>query len=103
MPGPTRFRGNALGHAITTNKVPQHILDDRVRQMLKLVNRCAASKVPENAPEKELDTPETSALLREIAADSIVLLKNTKQVLPLSKSKPVSSYLAINTYERSKD
>jgi len=93
MPGPTRFRGNALGHALTTNKVPKHILDDRVRQMLRLVNRCAASKIPKIVTEKEIDTPETSALLREIAADSIVLLKNTKQVLPLSKSKPVGSFL----------
>jgi beta-glucosidase len=63
--------------------------------MLKLINRCAASKVEENAPEKEIDSPETSALLREIASNSIVLLKNERQVLPLSKSKPASSISCI--------
>ncbi|KAH8588226.1 beta-glucosidase [Bisporella sp. PMI_857] len=89
MPGPGRFRGINLGHAITTNKVPTYVLDDRVRQMLKLINWCAASKVEENAPEKEIDSPETSALLREIASNSVVLLKNERQVLPLSKSKPI--------------
>ena len=90
MPGPGRFRGVNLGHAITTNKVPTHVLNTRAKQMLKLIDRCAASKVPENAPETEIDSPESRAILREVACSSIVLLKNENQVLPLSKSKPVS-------------
>jgi beta-glucosidase len=54
---------------------------------LKLVNRCAASKIPEDAEEKTADTPETAALLRKIAADSIVLMKNESGILPLKKDK----------------
>ena len=79
-----------MGHAVTTGKVQTHTLNDRARAMLKLVNHCAESKVAENAPELEIDSPETSALLREIASNSIVLLKNKNQVLPLSKSQSVS-------------
>jgi len=58
--------------------------------MLKLVNSCAASAIPENAPELEIDSPESRALLRELAASSIVLLKNENQTLPFSKTKSVS-------------
>lgn len=90
MPGPSRFRGVCLGHAVSSNKVSVKTLNDRTRQMLKLVKRCIASGIPENAPEKESNTPETSALLREIANDSIVLLKNDNQTLPLSRSQSVS-------------
>ncbi|KAH7417854.1 glycoside hydrolase superfamily [Cadophora sp. MPI-SDFR-AT-0126] len=87
MPGPSRFRGNSLGHAITTNKVGKHVIDERVREMLKLVNRCAASGIPEDAPELEIDSPEIRALLRELAVSSIVLLKNENKILPFSKTK----------------
>ncbi|TVY90955.1 putative beta-glucosidase I [Lachnellula willkommii] len=89
MPGPTRFRGNALGHAISCSKVSLEVLDDRARAMLNLVNRCAASGVKERAEEIELNTPETSSLLRKLATDSTVLLKNDNNVLPLSKSKTI--------------
>jgi beta-glucosidase len=89
MPGPTRFRGNALGHAISCGKVSLDVLDDRARAILNLVNRCAASGVKERADEIELNTPETSSLLRKLANDSIVLLKNEKNILPLSKFKSV--------------
>ncbi|TVY45305.1 putative beta-glucosidase I, partial [Lachnellula occidentalis] len=89
MPGPTRFRGNALGHAISCGKVSLEVLDDRARAMLKLVNRCAASGVKERAEEIEINTPETSSLLRKLATDSTVLLKNDNNVLPLSKSKTI--------------
>ncbi len=94
MPGPTRFRGNALGHAISSGKVPSETLDERARAMLKLVNVCAASGIKERAEEIELNTPETSSLLRKLASDSITLLKNDRQLLPLSKNKSVSTFLA---------
>ncbi|PVH83481.1 glycoside hydrolase family 3 protein [Cadophora sp. DSE1049] len=87
MPGPSRFRGNSLGHAIATNKVGKHVIDERVREILKLVNSCAASGIPENAPELEIDSQESRALLRELATSSIVLLKNENKTLPFSKTK----------------
>jgi beta-glucosidase len=78
-----------LLQAVGINKVPQHILDERVRNVLNLVNRCAAAKVPEKAEEKTADTPETAALLRKIGGDSIVLMKNEENILPLKKDKKV--------------
>lgn len=76
-----------LVQAVGVNKVPQHTLDERARNVLKLVNRCAAAKIPEYTEETTADTPETAALLRKIGADSIVLMKNEGNVLPLQKDK----------------
>jgi hypothetical protein len=42
-----------------------------------------------NAEEKTADTPETAALLRKIGGDSIVLMKNEDNILPLKKDKKV--------------
>ena len=89
MPGGTKWRGEMLVQAVGINKVPQHVLDERVRNVLNLVNRCAAAKIPEHAEEKTADTPETAALLRKIGGESIVLMKNQDDVLPLKKDKKV--------------
>lgn len=87
MPGPTRFRGAVASHAAACNKLKPTTLDDRAREVLQLVKECAASGVPENAEEKAVDTPETAALLRRLASESIVLLKNEGDILPLKKDK----------------
>lgn len=93
MPGPTRFRGEALKFNVSTDKVKQHILDERARTVLKFVKKCMALGIPENAPEKTGDTPETAELLRRIGGESLVLLKNERNVLPLKKDKKVSCAL----------
>ncbi|KAB8290818.1 hypothetical protein EYC80_008455 [Monilinia laxa] len=87
MPGATKWRGQMLIQAVSTGKVPQHVLDERARNVLQLVNLVADANVPENAEETTADTPETAALLRKIGGDSIVLMKNEGNVLPLRKDK----------------
>ena len=90
MPGPTRWRGEALPHAVTSNKVKVHVLDERVRAVLKTIKLAAKSGVPENAPEGKLNRHEDHLLLRRAAAESIVLLKNEHKTLPFDKSRPVA-------------
>lgn len=90
MPGPSRWRGDILSHALAANKVKLHILDQRVRAMLKFIERSVATGVPENAAEKAADTPKTAELLRKLAADSIVLLKNSENILPLNRDRTAS-------------
>ncbi|KAK4541987.1 hypothetical protein LTR36_007187 [Oleoguttula mirabilis] len=89
MPGPTRWRGGLLGHLVSARRVPSHTLDERARNMLNLVNDCVESGVKEDAKEGKLDTPETAAVLRKLAGESIVLFKNEGQVLPLKKNKSI--------------
>lgn len=90
MPGPTRLRGGLLQGALASNKVTEYAITQRAREVLNLVNRCAAAGIPADAEEGTRDTPETAALLKKISADSIVLLKNEGNVLPLKKNKSVS-------------
>jgi beta-glucosidase len=90
MPGGTRWRGELLAQARGVYKVLDHVIDERVRNVLNLVNRCAAAGIPDHAEEKAADTPETAALLRKIGGESIVLMKNENNILPLKKDKKVS-------------
>ncbi|KAJ5685390.1 hypothetical protein N7536_008009 [Penicillium majusculum] len=85
MPGKTRWRGDALAHAVSSNKVAQYQLDERVRNILNLVNWVEPLGIPEGAPEKALNRPEDQALMRRAAAESVVLMKNEDDILPLKK------------------
>ncbi|POR39697.1 Beta-glucosidase, partial [Tolypocladium paradoxum] len=89
MPGPPRFRGEALKFNAAAGRPPAHVVDARAREVLRLVGKCAplAAEVQERGPEREANTPETAALLRRIGNESIVLLKNEGGVLPLSRDK----------------
>ncbi|KAJ5784609.1 uncharacterized protein N7503_009821 [Penicillium pulvis] len=85
MPGKTRWRGEALAHAVSSNKVAQFKLDERVRNVLNLVNWVEPLGIPEGAEEIALNRPEDQALMRRAAAESVVLLKNEGAPLPLKK------------------
>lgn len=89
MPGETRWRGMALAHAVSSNKVPEFVLDERVRRVLDLINYVDALGIPENAPEKALNRPQDQQLLRRCAAESAVLMKNQGDILPFKKDKSV--------------
>ncbi|KAM0752790.1 beta-glucosidase [Meredithblackwellia eburnea MCA 4105] len=92
MPGPSRWRTPAiLGHILTAQKITLKTIDDRAMAVLKLVQRsCKAdpSIVRNNRePERIHDTPEDRLLNRKVASESIVLLKNASNTLPLDKSR----------------
>ncbi|KAJ5547708.1 hypothetical protein N7513_004942 [Penicillium frequentans] len=89
MPGKTRWRGEALSHAVSSNKVAQFKLDERVRNVLNLVNWVEPLGIPEGAEEIALNRPEDQALMRRAAAESVVLLKNEGAPLPLKKDGPL--------------
>ena len=89
MPGKTRWRGDALTHAVSANKVPEFVLDERVRNLLNLINYLDPLGVPERAPEESLNRPQDQALLRRAAAESVVLMKNQDSILPLKKDKSI--------------
>ncbi|RFU24391.1 hypothetical protein B7463_g11945, partial [Scytalidium lignicola] len=90
MPGPSKWRGQLITHSLMAKTLSPITLDDRVRNILKLISRVGKTGVPQNAPEGSRDVPETAALLRKIAGESIVLLKNERNVLPLDASKTVA-------------
>ncbi|KAF5358919.1 hypothetical protein D9758_004863 [Tetrapyrgos nigripes] len=95
MPGPTVMRGRAVDRALIAQKLFPSDIDARVRKILELLQKALASGIPFDAPEEGVDTPELRQLLRTAAADSVVLLKNDKNVLPLKLDESVKKIAVI--------
>jgi beta-glucosidase len=104
MPGPPEKRGKLLLKRVTENN-STHILEAidasclRILSLLKDLNLLGLS--PEEAaqtrkqPETSSDTPEDRRLLRSVAADSMVLLKNSASILPLLPTKLQGKRIAL--------
>ncbi len=82
MPTP-RLRGEKLLAAVERGEVAQATIDTSVRRLLLLLDKVGLFEHPQSGPEQAIDLPERRALVREVAAEGIVLLKNEGQVLPL--------------------
>ncbi|KAK0726967.1 beta-glucosidase [Lasiosphaeria miniovina] len=87
MPGPPRFRGEVLKFNVGTDKVPRYVINERTRSFLKFLKKCYASGIPERGPETTGNTEKLRAFLRRLGNESLVLLKNENNVLPLKKDK----------------
>ncbi|EFI27751.1 beta-glucosidase [Coprinopsis cinerea okayama7 len=86
MPGPTVMRGKAIERALTAEKLFISDIDARVKQILGLYKRAQESGIPFDGPEEYNQDPGVKNILREAAAESIVLLKNDKGILPLTNT-----------------
>lgn len=87
MPGPTRFRQLLQTcHAVYTNEIHMDVIDENVRYILSFVNEGLKIGIDDNIVERENDDPAAEALLRRVGDESIVLLKNDNNLLPLNKS-----------------
>ncbi len=64
-------------------------IDNRAREVLKLVYKVLPLGIPENAEEKTVNTKEPAQTLRYVAAASIVLMKNERNVLSFNNEKTV--------------
>ncbi|KAG4438285.1 hypothetical protein IFR05_006220 [Cadophora sp. M221] len=82
MPGKSRYRGTLLDFALASRLVTQAVMDQRVRRVLSFVKQVSTVEV--SLTEGVRDTPEDRALNRQLCANSIVLLKNDDNILPLN-------------------
>src|SRR5436309_1261553 len=78
-----RWRGEKLLTAVERGEVAEATIETSVRRLLRLLDKAGLFEHPEAVPEQAIDVPEHRALVREAAAEGIVLLKNARQVLPL--------------------
>lgn len=83
MPGPARYFGESLLTAVINWQLDEKFVDEAAKRILRLLFR--AGVMDETSPEGSGDTHEHRALAHELAAESIVLLKNDNQKLPLNK------------------
>ena len=94
MPG-SRFLGQPLLDSVKAGIVPEDIINQRVREILRV--RMAIEPVPDEMANKEVTSkPEQQKIAYEVASKSIVLLKNDG-ILPIDLSKkPVIAVIGAN-------
>lgn len=83
LPYETYYFANALLAAVKAGKVSMKVIDEKVHRLLWVTFQTSLSG---NQTQGKINTPEHSKTAYDIAAESIVLLKNEKHLLPLNLS-----------------
>lgn len=88
MPGPRTVYGEALAASVRAGEVEESVVDDAVRNVLRLAARVGALEgVPAAVPDEERPAEiDGQALAREIARRAFVLVRNENHLLPLDPS-----------------
>ncbi|KDQ34219.1 glycoside hydrolase family 3 protein [Pleurotus ostreatus PC15] len=87
MPGTNKWRTlDLMNRSIQSRKLTSRTIKQRAKKVLELVKKCA-NGAPEildgDGLERTVEKDEDRALMRRVAAESIVLLKNDANLLPL--------------------
>lgn len=87
MPGPGRFRGEKLLAAVREGRVDAKKVREAAGRIVAMGRRLGVRMDDDLSAEVAHDRPETRALIRRAGAQSIVLLTNHNDILPLSANK----------------
>ncbi|RZJ69260.1 beta-glucosidase BglX [Flavobacterium sp.] len=87
-----------LAELVKEGKVSESLIDDAVKRILRKKYELGLFDDPyrysdKKRQQKELNNPENTKAAREVAAKSIVLLKNDKNILPLSKETKTIAFI----------
>ncbi|OJA21227.1 hypothetical protein AZE42_07989 [Rhizopogon vesiculosus] len=90
MPGTNKWRTlDLMNRSVGSRKLTVRTVKERARKVVELAKR-VAQEAPEildgDGIERTVESAEDTALMRKVAAESIVLLKNTNALLPLNPS-----------------
>ncbi|MBV12751.1 MAG: glycosyl hydrolase family 3 [Flavobacteriaceae bacterium] len=84
MPGPGGTWGEKLIVEIKQGNVDENLVNDKVKRILSIANFSGRFKSPKNEKEKEDNRLDHQKLIRQVASEGMVLLKN-QNFLPLKK------------------
>lgn len=90
MPGPENWGEGRLLAAVRAGEVAEVLIDDKVRRILRTMDRTGVLDGSIASRPGALDTPEHRAIALEVATESAVLLKNEKDALPLDAAQVAS-------------
>jgi beta-glucosidase len=92
MPGPAGPWGQALVDAVESGEVPESVVDDHLRRLLRLADRVGALGTPRNYPQDlpAPDSPQRRAQLTRLAAAGMTVLTNRDAALPLQRGMSVA-------------
>ncbi|NLG85286.1 MAG: hypothetical protein GX493_11930 [Firmicutes bacterium] len=85
MPGPAKHFGELLYEAVRLGQLEEAVIDEAVRRVLRLIVLSGRLDGEAKRPSGAVNTPAHQALARELAEESIVLLKNEGGLLPLRR------------------
>lgn len=86
MPGPAKRADGEIAAAVREGRLSEKTLDETVNRILTLVEK----GIENHKSNVKLDIEGHHMLAREAAAESAVLLKNDKNILPLRKSRKIA-------------
>ncbi len=87
MPAPGGGSTRELVRAVKEGRLSENIIDDRLNELLEII--MTSDEALKNS-KKEFDKKAHHDLARRVAAESIVLLKNENNILPLRKNASVA-------------
>lgn len=88
-----RCYDNHLGQLVTEGKVPESLLNDAVRRVLRVKFRLGLFDrpyTPTTTEKQRFYRPESMKIAEQLAEESIVLLKNQNKALPLNKATKIA-------------
>ena len=90
MPGTARWMSEEhVKRALDDGPLTEEMLDDKVKRLLKVLDKAGLFANPELHPERAENKPQHRRIIREAAREAIVLLKNNG-TLPLKKVKSIA-------------
>jgi beta-glucosidase len=87
MPGPQHFNRDSLLPLIQSGRITQATIDDKVRRLLRNVVRFGWMDRPQIDPSIPRYSQQGRAVALQGAQESMVLLKNDRNLLPLNKNR----------------
>lgn len=81
------YTGDALYKAVKEGKVPESVIDDKVARVLRVMFTSGLYDHKIVFDPKWVDSPESRAMALTVARESITLLKNDKNILPIDRKK----------------
>lgn len=96
MPG-TPAQTNALLEAVKGGRLSEKVLDEEVTGILNIILRSPSFKGYKYSDQPDLKAD--AAIARDAAAQSMVLLKNDRQVLPINRNFKKIAVFGINGYD----
>jgi len=85
--GADSVMGKPLLELVKNGEVPETVIDDKVRRVLRLLFRLGLFDAPDQRPRGEINTARHHKLAKKLAQQGMVLLKNQDQFLPLNAKK----------------
>lgn len=95
--------GKDIPALVQSDKLPMSVLDEAVRRVLRIKFKAGLFDHPYTDPAREatdIYTPENIQIARKMADESIVLLKNSEQTLPLSTNLKTVAVIGPLAYDK---